>query len=743
MAIPGNFLSAVAEMVDPDTSGWQTVLNCTKSLGSGGRNGDGVLTLTSVASGEMQASTSAAYPVAAGTTYQAFADAASANQAERIGIQWLDASYVAVGSTTWSLTTDVASASWHRISVAGPAPVGAVQARAVLSATTTAAGKTHFFENAYFGAPQRTSGNLLSFNAESGGDIDGTAWAADANCTVTRDVPVFTWPVNWYLTGGEMVRAATTATGNMSVKCVETPAVTPGVDYRGYLYISPPTSGAACWVELRWYNASSTLISSKRAALAQTSTGLFRQSVSGVAPTGAATVVMAAGITSSTAGNVLRVEGAVIAPTSTFLSPSVIPYEDSSFEQGVGQWTVISGVATIARSTPWGAATYDGNYALTVTSSTATTSVLASGKYAVTPGINWRPLIHVEAASGTWQVAAQIRYYDSGGTSISVSTLPADSIPGTGAWWTLWNDILAPTNAATARIEIGVTAPSAGAVCEIDAVVLYPTVPGFTATADDGLGLVTVTMRELLVGSLLTLYRVVGTTQSVVRGPDGPMQGVPVVSEQMTLEDYEAPIGVDVWYRYEQYDAGTGAFDGGGTSLSTALTVPDPSDVWIKDVLQPQRNVLVRASVAPDWVMPIEQTEYRIRGRQNSVILSDVRGGLTGTLAVWTDTDDQRQALRFALAPGHTLLFQFPPGLGLEDVYAAVADAGPGRVVPYGGEPRRLWQLPLTEQDAPIGGVGGSAGWTVQDVVTTWPTVLAVANSYATVLDLVLDNRGA
>lgn len=740
MAIPGNFLAAVTEMVDPDTSGWQTVLNCTKSLGSGGRNGDGVLTLTSVASGEMQASTVATFPVTAGTLYQTFADAASANQAERIGIQWLNSSRTQIG-LTWSATTNAASASWHRIGVAGPCPVGATLARVVLSATPTAAAKTHFFENVYLGPPITTTGNVFSFNVESGGEIDATGWAVDANCTLTRDVPVAVWPYNWYLSGGNTIKMTVTANGNSSLKTAEQPGVIAGTEYKGDLYISPPTSGAACWVEMRWYDNISTLISAKRAVLVQPSTGVFRQTVSGIAPAGAVSVVLAAGITSATAGQILRVEGAVITVSPPLLAGSVIPYEDSSFEQGIGQWTVGSGVATIARTTPWGTAASEGAYSLTITSSTATKSTLVSGRYPVTPGLSWRAQVRVQSPAGTWQVAPTIHWYNAGGTSISRSSPTADPIPSGTSWWRDWNDIVAPAGAVTAAVEVDVTAPSVGATLRLDSVVLLQTVPAFTANGDDDLGLVTLVLREMNAGDDLTLYRVVGGRQSIVRGPDGWVQGLALASDEIVFEDYEAPLGVPLYYRLETYDPATAALSGTGASSTVTLSLPDPSECWIKDPLQPQRNLRLRASVAPDWSRPVEQTEYRIRGRRNTVILSDVRGGLTGTLKVWTLTDDERSGLHFALDTGNTLFFQFAPGLGLDDMYAAVGEAAEPRLIPYAGEPRRQWSLPLTQQDAPIGGVGGTAGWTVQDVVTTWDAVADVNAAYATLLDLILDNR--
>lgn len=740
MAIPGNFLSATTEMVDPDTSGWQTVTNCTKSLGTGGRNGAGTLTLTSTAAGEMQASTASAYPVTAGTTYQTFADAASANQPERIGIQWLDATLTPVGSTTWSLTTNSASSSWHRIGVAGACPAGATQARVVLSATTTASAKTHAFENVYLGPPMKSSGNLLTFNAESGGEVDASGWAADVNATIGRDVPVTTWSATWYLSGGETIKLTAVANGDTSALTAETPTVSAGTEYIGTCYLQPPTTTASCWVELRWYDSSSALISTNRAVLAQPGTGFYRQSVSGVAPAGAATARLAVGITGATAGQVLRVETAVLKVATPLVDGSVVPYSDASFEAGIGQWTVVSGVATIARSA-WGTA-WEGQYSLAVTSSTATTSTLRSGRYPVTAGATWRAQVTIKVSGGSWGVAPQIHWYDSGGTSISVTSLPADSVPSDGVWWNEWNDGVAPANAATAAIELLLTAPAVSTSVTVDSAALMPSLPGFEVDPDDDLGNVTLIMRTLASGYLLTLYRIVGSAQTVVRGPNGFLQGVLLSSAQMTVEDYEVPLGQPVSYRYVLTDS-VGAYKGGGQSAPVSVSVPDISDCWIKDPLQPQRNVRLMAAVAPDWARPIEQTEYRVRGRRNSVILYDVRGGLTGTLQVWTQSDAERAALHFALDTGHPLLLQLSPDLGIEDVYVAVGEAVEARHVPYGGEPRRLWQLPLTQQDAPIGGAAGSAAWTVQDLATTWTTVLNVSSAYATVFDVVLDNREA
>src|SRR5690348_14084930 len=109
-------LSLVTETVDPNTTGWTAMLNATISLGTGGRNGDGTLVVTSTAAGEMRARTVSSYAVTAGTVYHAFCDASGATVPERIGIRWLTAFYTEV-AITWSMTALGASASWHRLAV--------------------------------------------------------------------------------------------------------------------------------------------------------------------------------------------------------------------------------------------------------------------------------------------------------------------------------------------------------------------------------------------------------------------------------------------------------------------------------------------------------------------------------------------------------------------------------------------------------------------------------------------------
>ena len=546
--------------------------------------------------------------------------------------------------------------------------------------------------------------------------------------------------MDWYWAGGEQITLTAAADGDASIVTVGRPTVRAGVEYVGYVYLNPPAAGAGCWVEVRWYDAGGAQIAAERATLAAPGTGLYRQQVSGVAPAGAVTCAVAVGISDATAGQVVRFEGVIVTPRPADRLPgSVLPLADSGFEQGVGSWTVSSGAATIARS-GWVTTAGEGNYTLEV-SSAAGTSVLTSGRYPVTgASLPWEVATGVRVDAGGWQVGPAVAWYDAGGAQIAVTSDGSTAMPADGQWWTVSADVVAPAGAVSAEVQVTVTATDASSVVSLDAVTLVQELPQAEADPDDVLGRVVVVLRDLTVGDLLTLWRIVGARQTLVRGAAGLITGLPLTATQYSVEDYEAPIGQPVSYRMETHSA-AGGLTGFATFGPVTLSVPGSSMCWVKDPVEPYRNVLLRASVPPDWSRPAQATEYRIRGRRNSVMLYDVRGGLTGTLQVWTLTDAERQALHFATDTGNPLLIQFSPGLGIEDAYVSVGDTTEARVIGYAGEPRRLWSLPLTQVDQPIGGVVGTAGWTVRDVATTYATALDVTHAYATVLDLALDTR--
>ncbi|WP_405964854.1 hypothetical protein OG713_34965 [Streptomyces sp. NBC_00723] len=742
MAIPGNFLSSSTESMDPSVSGWTAKLNATVSKGTGGRNGDGCLQVRSVAAGEMQARTVSSYPVAAGTLYETFADASGATVPERIGIRWLTAAGVEV-SVTWSLTTLTASATWHRISVAAVAPVGATQAQVLLSSTPAAGAVNSFYENVYLGLPVRTPSNLFSYNAESS-EVDATAWTPELNSTLARQVPMITWAYDWYWAGGHTMAMTATAGGNAAMRMTERPTVTPGAEYLGYIYLSPPTSGSTCWVELRFYDSGGTQIQATRSTLAPPGTGFFRQFVSDVAPSNAASASLAVGVDSATAAQVLRVDTAVIRPALSIMAGTVIPYANGSFEQSTGGWTVPTGVATLARSTPWATASYGGFYSLAVSSATATSSTWRSGMFTVPSpvGLNFRAQIVCRLNAGSWTtVTVKIRWYTAANADLGASTGTAYALPG-GSWFAMTTDAVAPATAAKAAVEVVGVAGAVSSSLWMDAVALWQVLPLTAVTEHDDRAYATLTLRELPVDYLITVYRVTADgTRTPVRGPTGLYDKDTITSDLLIIEDHEAPLETAVYYYIEMYTAaGVLAFT--RSSSTVTLDVDDVNLCWLKDPGNPQRNMQVMVKTPPDWADPIQQAAHKIRNRRNMVTLTDSRGGQEGNLVVWTRSDEERKALRWLLSSGNVLLWQVAPGMGEDDVYVNVGPVARPRVSPLATEEWREWTLPLTEADLPVTtGVNGSADRTWQDVLSGFATWQAVLDAYPTWEAVLLDQR--
>ncbi|MEV5862392.1 hypothetical protein AB0L83_22090 [Streptomyces sp. NPDC052071] len=744
MAIPGNMLSAATESMDPTYTGWRVRLNCTLLSGTGGRNGPKCLAVKSIAAGETQAETVTAYTITAGQTYQVFADSSSAAEVERIGLEWLTSLGTPVGSILWSLPTATASATWHRVGVAGVAPAGAARVRVVLSATPAGAAASHYWENVYLGVPFRTTGNLLSFGTETP-EIGTTSWTAGTNTTISRQVPVVSWAADWYWAGAHVLALTATGSGTASATTVENPAVTPGTEYRGQAYLSPPTTGSSVWLELRFYNSGGTQLTATRATLAPASTGYQRQFVSAPAPATAATCRLVVGMDSATAAQVMRVEQAVVTVAPAIQAGSALPYADASFEQGVAGWTKTAGVATVARSTPWGSVGLDGAYALTVTSATATASTIRSAKFplaAGTGGLGFRLQFGETVTAGGWTLTRGIRWYDASNTDLGLTATAASAVPTPG-WWLLSTDQTAPATATQAAVELTLTATSTSSVIHLDRVALWQALPLLTADVIESTASIKVTLRELTVGDLIRVYRVTPDgSRTLVRGPAGLLDGtVAITSDLMVIEDAEAPLLVPVSYRVELIDPVSSLT---GTRTSTAVTVPhdDINEAWLKDPGYPQRNLKVMVKAGPNWQRPSERGVYRVAGRRNAVILSDVLAGLEGDLVIWTRSDEERKALHRLLDPQHVILWQAAPGMGVDDMYVSVGQPTESRIEGPATEQWREWTLPLTEVDMPTTvGVNGSAGRTWQDIATEFATWGDLLGAFATWEDVFFDRR--
>jgi hypothetical protein len=345
--------------------------------------------------------------------------------------------------------------------------------------------------------------------------------------------------------------------------------------------------------------------------------------------------------------------------------------------------------------------------------------------------------------AGTWaSVLVRIRWYDAANTDLGASVGVSYLVPGV-SWYAMPSDGLAPAGATQAAIELVATASAGASVLHVDLVSLWEVLPQTAVEAHSDDGYITLTLRELPVDFYLSLYRTAADgSRTLVRGTHGLIDMQPITSDLLIVEDHEAPFGMAVAYNIVIRNAdGTTASTRSSTSVT--LQLADLNEAWLKDPSMPQRNLRVLVQRAPDWARPIEQAVHRVRGRRNPVVLSGVRGGLEGDLAIWTRSDEERQALHLLLDSGNTLLWQAGPGMGVSDLYVSVAQISEARVGALAQELWRAWTLPLVQQDMPVTlGVNGSGGRTCQDVVTEFATCADLLDVYATSEDLLLDRRG-
>jgi hypothetical protein len=584
-------------------------------------------------------------------------------------------------------------------------------------------------------------GNLLSANAETSERASGWEYEALVNCAVSRTVPAVGWSSTNYVSGGHVATMTVTAGGDAEFRSTELPAVTPGTEYLAYAYLNPPSVGSTAWIELRFYDDTLAQIQTTRSVLAEPGTGWYRQRVSDVAPAGAAFVTVAFGLVGATAGQLLRTDGVLITVADGLIfDGSVMPYADASFEQGTGSWTVASGVAALARLEPWGTDALIGAYSMRLTSATATTSVIRSGRMQVgdAAGLSWTVSASMKVIAGSWILTRAIRWYDDADTDLGATAGTPDAVSAPG-WWGHYSQAVAPAGATQAEAEYTLTAGSASSELYIDRVGLWQSLPLSEVVPHQETASVTFTMRELNLGQTVTVWRLLPDGgRQLVRGPDGLLNAITVDATTLVIEDYEAPLGVAVrWYAEVR----------NGTDLTqtraagpVALVHADVNEAWIKDPGNPQRNLKVLVRTAPDWQRAISQAEFRVRGRRNSVVLSDVRGGLEGDLVIWTRDDDERKALHWILDSGNTLLWQAAPGMGVDDMYVNVGGVSENRVTTYAPEQWREWNLPLRQADMPVTvGVSGSAGRTWQDILTEHATWQEVLDSFATWEDVFLN----
>lgn len=719
MAIIGNLLPANAESVETDASAWAAVLNATGlARASGGTLGNFSMVFKPTAIGDCQVGLAARVTVTPGTSYLAFSSvwSAVAGGLSRIEVRWYNAGGTLI-STTQGPQMTAASPSWNQVGAIGTAPALTATANVVIRVQGTVAAQSWFLDRAFLGVtPSVTVGNLLDWETQDF-EVDASKWTVTSNATFgLQGVAAFNYQAG---------RITSVASGDAVVQSVATPAVTPGVEYMAYIYASGSTVGASGRIQIQWRDAGGLTISTSTATWATPSTSWTRMTVIDPAPVGAVTARLLVTGVATAAAQFWGIDRAIFLPTSAVgLSGNLLPYNTADIEQTATPWTTTGG--TGVQSTEQ---VLNGAYSLKLVGDGVTDLTTSTTVTGITPGLGYKFTPAVRRPIGaTSDMRTRIDWLNGAGDVIRSRWQTWNSVGDT--WAAFPTGDLAPANAVSARISVIVLGSVAGTIWYLDRT--FFGIGGLTVQAVPAPGGgAAITIRGLTTGGptwTWSLTRVVaGQPEQPVRGWTGDLTDQPTVGDVAVVTDYEAPLGVATsWYVRTTNPVPPGSISYGSDPLTLDA---EELSVWLKDPGLPARSVrAVVSTPLPTWTRAARQGVNVVRGRTRPVVISDVRTSRTGSLTLVTETDADLDALWWVLDTGGPLLVQWPPGWGQRDMYVSVGDVSEAPIVDPASFTDRVWVLPLTEVDRPVGGMAGSADrtWqTVNDAGDTWTDALA------------------
>jgi len=213
----------------------------------------------------------------------------------------------------------------------------------------------------------------------------------------------------------------------------------------------------------------------------------------------------------------------------------------------------------------------------------------------------------------------------------------------------------------------------------------------------------------------VTIVRVVNSIETAIRGATNFAIGG---ASAVAFTDFEAPLDVPVLYR--AYLDGSFSVDSNTVTITT-----DGRTFWLKDVILGAFSCKVKVEAMSDVVRPANVVgQFKVIGRQNPIIVTDVRQGRTGTMTLSAFSTADISALLNIISSGNTLLFQAPASANFPDMYFQAGDV----TQTWRGTSSALihsFSVPFTETDMPSGTAFTVAGnnWLLVTQFGTWQDV--------------------
>ncbi len=315
-----------------------------------------------------------------------------------------------------------------------------------------------------------------------------------------------------------------------------------------------------------------------------------------------------------------------------------------SLETDTTGWAVDTN-CTIARTT---AQFLNGAASLQMTASSAATmaarTLSGTSGIPVTVGTTYTAVSSHRTAVTGRTVTCAIRWYDSGGATLSTST-GTGITDTTGGWTQATVTAAAPASAAFAAVVITVTSPASAEVHYVDQIKLAA--GSSTVWSRGGL--------SALINMVVEYSDDGGTTWAT--HPDTPI--IPVTNTQLaTLQDYRPTIGTARVYR--AYDTATGAPTSATSATSGSATLT-ATTWWLKDVKNSALNIqLVVLGTTFDVSTHEAMGVFRPLGRKNAVIVTDVVEGEEFDLVLEFTTVAAFNAFKAIRDPRRVLILYSP-----------------------------------------------------------------------------------
>ena len=660
-----------------------------------------------------------------------------------VKIEWFDA---ATAGNSLGSTTSSSYAISSAVGFNGQYPAlyvtratGATHAEVTVTVSGLAAGGMVYLDEPYLGDKPEILDNLLPYSASSF-EIGVTDW------TVTNATPSRVAEEMAVDTGEYLMSLSATASGAVTARSPAV-AVTAGTEYVTTALVKSAT-GVPCSWSVEWYDGASALISTLTNSFTVPVSGSTPTYVvaGGTAPAGAATARVLMTATASGAGHVVKVDHVALKVLAN-TAGNLLTANDYTSDVGMPPW--VSNGAALS----WHIDTTKTNVAKTAidTSSAGLITLELDRLVPVTVGSYYDFAADFSHSNPSGPSTLQARvipaWYGPDGNPLAYSSnslFEVDTAQTYRESASVGTEAKCPEGATHAKLSLEIDCrvldrPQTLLVDE--AIIRLDPVPETSIDVDDDRGVVRLSFYIEGTGWAYTVERMdQDGSASPVRTYSGDSTNIPCPdpASQVFFEDYEAPLGTEIWYRAVVRDSLGNIQYNRITDTVTSPVLPSGDYVWLKNPGLPAVNSQIILESPPQWSRSANSTAHRIVGRRNPVVVSDVRGGRSTTVSALVFDRKVNETLDKLLDSGSPALIQAMPGLGLSgNVYVTIGDVDSDYLSSSAREDGWRWIADITETDRPTGGIQGSAlrTWTdVQTTYATWDDMFAAHSDWTGVL---------